>query len=178
MTRLILIFSLAAALAACKEDVTVEAPEPVAMTPEAVGYYCQMDVLDHDGPKAQIHVAHLDKPLWFGQVRDAIAYTRLPEETAEVTAIYVHDMANAESWADPGSENWIAVEDAYFVIESSRTGGMGAPEAVPFGSPEAASTFIAEHGGQTVRLAEITDDYVLAPVDVSSVTPSAPESVQ
>lgn len=178
MIRLFLIFCLATALAACKEDVAVEAPKPVAMTVEAVGYYCQMDILDHEGPKAQIHVSHLDQPLWFGQVRDAIAYTRLPEETAEVTAIYVHDMANAASWSDPGKENWIAVEDAYFVIESSRTGGMGAPEAVPFGSAESASAFIAQHGGRTVRLSEITDDYVLAPVDVSAVAPEEPESVQ
>ncbi len=178
MIRLILIVSLATALAACKEEVAVEAPKPVAMTVEAVGYYCQMDILDHEGPKAQIHVSHLDQPLWFGQVRDAIAYTRLPEETAEITAIYVHDMANAASWADPGKENWIAVKDAYFVVESRRTGGMGAPEAVPFGSAEAAADFIAEHGGQTVRLEQITDDYVLAPVDVSVVAPGASESVQ
>ncbi|MGI9371535.1 MAG: nitrous oxide reductase accessory protein NosL [Hyphomicrobiales bacterium] len=164
-------------LSACQENEAAAPPSPVAMTNEAVGYYCQMDVLEHSGPKAQIHLAKHSQPIWFAQVRDAIAYTRLPEETAEVTAVYVHDMGAAESWQHPGTDNWVNASEAYFVLGSTKTGGMGAPEAVPFAEKQAAETFIAQHGGQLAKLSEIPDGYVLAPVNVSAANDASQEGV-
>jgi len=154
------------ALAACKPEVAAEKPLPVAMTETAVGHYCQMDVLEHDGPKAQVHLSHLDHPFWFTQVRDAIVFQRLPEETAKISAIYVSDMGATTNWADPGAENWVDADAAHFVINSTRAGGMGAPEAVPFSDQAVAEAFAAEHGGDVMKLADIPDDYVLAPVEV------------
>ena len=176
--RFLCVACAALALAACKPEAAAELPAPTVMTEEAVGYYCQMNLFEHEGPKAQIHVAGMPQPLWFSQVRDAIAYTRLPEETDEVTAFYVSDMGRAESWADPGADNWVAAEQAYFVIESRQTGGMGAPEAVPFGDLAKAEAFAAEKGGRVVALAEIPDDYVLAPVDISSLATRPGEVAQ
>ncbi len=77
--RLALVASLLL-VAGCREDGEAAAPRAVAMTDEALGHYCQMDLREHDGPVAQIHLAGFDHPIWFSQVRDAIAYTRLPEE--------------------------------------------------------------------------------------------------
>lgn len=167
MNRVLAGMVLVFAVSACREEVAA-IPEPVAMTREAMGYYCQMDVLEHEGPRAQIHLAQFDHPIWFSQVRDAVAFTRLPEETAEVRAIYVSDMGNAADWADPGAENWVAADAAHFVIGSRRAGGMGAPEAVPFSEIAAAEAFAADHGGHIVGFADIPDDYVLAPVEIGS----------
>lgn len=152
----------------CFEEKVVEKPDPVSMTAEAVGHYCQMNVLEHEGPKAQIHISGLSEPLWFSQVRDAVVFTRLPEETSPVAAIYVSDMGRADSWADPGPENWIDSDLAYFVIESRQAGGMGAPEVIPFGDRNDAETFTRRNGGRVVRFAEIPEDYVLSPVDAAS----------
>jgi len=167
MIRIVAVLALSLFVGGCFEETVTEKPGPVAMTLEAVGHYCQMNVLEHDGPKAQIHIAGVTEPLWFSQIRDAVVFTRLPEETAEITAIYVNDMGRADSWADPGADNWVDAELAFFVIGSSRTGGMGAPEAIPFGMQTDAEAFVAQHGGEVVRFAEIPEAYVLAPVDTA-----------
>ena len=101
---------LVAALAGCREE-AVPRPDPVAMTEEAIGHFCQMNLLEHPGPKAQVHLEGMPgTPLFFSQVRDAVAFRLLPEQQGEITAIYVSDMAKAP-WADPGATNWIAAED-------------------------------------------------------------------
>ena len=155
----------ALALAGCWEEEVVVKPAAIELTREAAGHYCQMTVLDHHGPKAQIHLAGLSQPVWFTQIRDAVAFTLLPEETSEVAAFYVTDMSRA-SWDEPPRDNWIPAETAFYVIESQRKGGMGGPEAVPFGAREAADKFAANNGGRVVTYAEIPKDYVLSPVDV------------
>lgn len=153
-------------LAACREETAAAKPEPVAMTAEALGYYCQMNIFEHDGPVAQIFRAGFEQPIWFSQVRDAIAFMRLPEETDEVTAFYVSDMSDDPLGGRPDPITWVDAEEARFVIGGGLAGGMGAPEAVPFGDPEAAKAYGAERGGEVVGLAAIPDAYVLAPVEI------------
>ncbi|WP_112322517.1 nitrous oxide reductase accessory protein NosL [Oceanibium sediminis] len=159
MKRLFFAFGILA-LAACREEV-VQKPDPVPLTAEAVGYYCQMELLDHEGPKGQVHLDGLPAPLFFGQVKDAVAYLHMPEQSHTVRATYVQDMASATSWAAPGA--WIAAEDAVYVIGSSQMGGMNAPEFVPFATADAARAFAAHHGGEVRRFAEIAPEDVLAP---------------
>ena len=166
MIRLAAPVALALLAVACSDDGPVTIPGPIAMTEEAVGHYCQMIVLEHAGPKAQVHIAGISAPIWFSQVRDAFVFDRLPEETAEVVAIYVHDMGAAASWEEPGNDNWVASHEAVYVIESERRGGMGAPEFVPFAERAAAEGFVAVFGGRIIAYAEITDAMVLAPVEV------------
>jgi len=157
-----------ALLTACKEDATAVAPEPVVMTMEILGHYCQMNIAEHDGPKGQIHLEGYPGPIFFGQVRDAIAYLREPEQTARVTAAYVSDMSNAESWSVPGDDNWIAVADAHFVVGSSAIGGMGAPELVPFGQESDAIAFVVSNGGEVLKLDDIPASAVLGGIDRAS----------
>lgn len=154
------------ALVACNEDETASRPAPVAMTEEALGHYCQMTLVEHPGPKAQIHLAGMPAPLFFSQVRDAIAYQRMPEQSHAITAIYVNDMAAAPSWEAPGIDNWLLAENALFVVGSDAKGGMAAPELVPFSSRTAAEAFKAERGGAILSLAEIPDAEVLTPVEL------------
>lgn len=158
--RAILLLTFAAlALAACKEDEAVNLPEPVELSTEAVGYYCQMDLLEHAGPKGQIHLAGMPAPIFFSQVRDAIAYLHMPEQSHAVLATYVQDMAGAASWERPAG--WIAVAEAVYVVGSDRMGGMGAPEFVPFSDIAGAEAFMAGHGGAIRRFDEITAADVL-----------------
>ena len=150
----------------CKDDTAqTSKPDAVTLTAEATGHYCQMEILEHQGPKAQVHLAGSLTPLWFGQVRDGIAYLKSPEQSAEILAVYVNDMGAAPSWAEPGADNWIDVDTAYFVVGSDAVGGMGAPEITPFSDARKANEFADERGGEVMRLAEIPVETVLSPVE-------------
>ena len=167
------------ALSACNEQSAKQVvPAPVAMTEEAVGHYCNMNILEHTGPKAQVHLERLMFPIFFSQVRDAIAFMRLPEETQEAVVIYVNDMGKSAQWDFPGDDTWIDIQKAFFVINSTRAGSMGAPEAIPFGTEAAAKSFSVKHGGEVTRLAEIPDAYVLGPVDLKRQSQSMSGTVR
>lgn len=146
-------------LAACQGDTEQALPQPVPLNQDAVGHYCQMYVLDHGGPKAQIHLSRIDAPLWFAQVSEAVAYVHDPEQIAEIAAIYVTDLGKAKSWGDVGADNWIDAKSAFYVIGSKRMGGMGTPEALPFGKRQAAEVFAGAHGGRVLRFDEIPANY-------------------
>lgn len=152
----------AAALAGCRDETKSSAlPPPHALSADAIGNYCGMNVLEHPGPKGQILLAGWPEPVWFSSARDTFAYTLLPEESKTIAAIYVSDMARAESWDNPGIKNWIDARKASFVIGSRMRSGMGADEAVPFSDRAAAERFVAEHGGRIVGFAEVPRDYIL-----------------
>jgi copper chaperone NosL len=166
--RSLLIVGSLALLAAC-QDKAAQDTTPQDMTAETLGHYCQMNLLEHSGPKGQVFLEGMPAPLFFSQVRDAIAYTRGPEQMAPISAVYVNDMgASGATWERPGDGNWIAVDKAVYVVGSARQGGMGAPETVPFSTREAAETFIRAEGGRVLSLAEITDEIVLTPVEDNS----------
>lgn len=151
-------------------DEDAEAPKPQAITADATGHYCNMLLSEHEGPKGQIFLKSEKQPIWFSSVRDTITFTLLPEEPKDIAAIYVTDMTSAD-WSRPGDDTWIDAREAFYVIGSERTGGMGAPEAVPFRAEEAAKSFQAEHGGEVVRYDGIPKDYVLAPVEPDAASP-------
>ena len=148
--------------AGCGEEEEAAArPAPVDLTRDAVGHYCNMIVADHEGPKAQLFLTGRAEPIWFSSVRDAIAFTMLPDEPKTIAAIYVNDMGRA-TWSSPEPGTWIDAETAHYVIGSRMRGGMGAAEAVPFAERAAAESFAARHGGETVSLAEVPRHYILA----------------
>lgn len=165
MKRLALL-ALCAFLAACQQD---EAQDTTAlpMTAETTGFFCQMNLLEHPGPKAQIHLeGYPAMPIYFSQVRDGIAFLRLPEKLAPVLKVWVSDMgAPGASWEVPGEANWIAAEDAVYVLNSRREGGMGLAEVVPFGDPARARDFAAEWGGEVVAWDAIPDSVIAAPAE-------------
>lgn len=152
-------------LAACSEQAN-ETPSAAALTDSAIGFYDQMFVVDHDGPKGQIHLSGESEPLWFSQTRDGIAYIKSQERTAEVLVFYVNDMGGTTNWADPGAENWIDANNAYFVIGSDAVGGMGSPEMVPFAMESDANAYARDHGGHVMRLAGIDPSDALVPVEM------------
>ncbi|WP_068083751.1 nitrous oxide reductase accessory protein NosL [Polycladidibacter stylochi] len=155
-------------LTACSSDgeKSTKRPGAVALTADAVSHYCQMNVLEHPGPKAQIHIADAPAPLFFAQVRDAIAFLKSEERPGEVVAVYVSDMGKAKSWEHPGIHNWILAQNAMFVVGAHQAGGMGAPEVVPFGSLEKANLYAARKGGRVMTLKEIPSEAVLGGINL------------
>ncbi len=150
------------ALAACDDPETAQAPPPPQeLSADAVGHYCGMIVLEHSGPKGQIILKSRKEPVWFSSARDAVAFTLLPEEAKDIQAIYVSDMAKAPTWDEPGTTNWVEARQAFFVIGSDKSGGMGAAEAAPFSDRSVAEAFAQDHGGEVVAFADIPHDYVL-----------------
>ena len=160
--------ALVVLLAGCREDQASVAPDPVAMTDDALGHFCQMALSEMTGPKAQIFLDGQPFPIFFAQARDGIAYLKEPEKTAGILAFYVSDMSHATSWDDPGADNWIAAKDAHFVVGADIKGGMGAPELVPFGDLSDARAFAASNGGLVMGLDSIPEDAVLGGVDFDS----------
>jgi len=157
-------------LAACQEDVAQNI-DPVAMTAETTGHFCQMNLLEHEGPKGQVHLEGLPgMPHFFSQVSDTVAYLRLPEQSHKILAIYVSDMGAAgATWADPGAANWIDAKSAYYVVGAEMEGGMGAPEIVPFAELSAAQKFAVNHGGKIMGLDEIPE----SAINPAPITPPA-----
>jgi copper chaperone NosL len=159
-TAICLLAGVVLVLGACNEEVS--APQPAHLTRAAIGHYCNMIVADHPGPKIQIHENGKGEPKWFSSVRDGLAYLVLPGEAHKVTAVYVHDMGRAASWDEPQSQAiWIDANQAFFVIDSSMRGGMGAMEAVPFLERGQAEAFAAQHGGKVLTLTQIPHDYIV-----------------
>lgn len=147
-------------LGGCQEEIIT--PDPVEITREAEGFYCNMIVVDHPGPKAQVYEKDRAQAIWFTSVRDALAYNILPGEAQEVLAIYVHDMGQATSWDSPEADGiWIKATEAFYVIDSRKRGGMGAKETIPFGDQAQAEKFVGEFGGRVVAYSDISPDYIL-----------------
>ncbi len=155
--------ALALPLAACGDD-RAAPPPPHRLDPDAVAYFCGMVVADHPGPKGQILLTDRDEPIWFSSVRDAFAFFLSPTEPRNIAAFYVNDMTAAD-WNAPSDDSWIDAHRAWYVIGSDRRGGMGAPEAIPFGTKDAAARFAAAHGGRVVSFDEMPKDYILEAPD-------------
>ena len=121
------------AIAACGDQASEDAAPPPAktLTADAIGHFCGMLVVNHEGPKGQVIIKGQAEPLWFVSVRDAIAYSRLPDEAWKVEAVYVSDIGSADSWANPGTDNWIPIEEAYLVVDSASI-AAAPPQAISF----------------------------------------------
>ncbi len=131
------------------------------MSRASVGFYCNMIVADHSGPKAQVYEKGKNKPLWFSQVRDAFAYKSMPGEAQNISIIYVHDMGQAVSYEHPQvSGIWTDAASAFYVINSDKRGGMGARETIPFKEKAKAEMFAKLNQGIVVAFNDIPLDYL------------------
>ena len=118
-------------LAACDAAEQVAGPPPREPGPTDVGNYCGMVLVEHPGPKAQIFLTSRADPLWFTQVRDAIAFTRLPEEPRDITAIWVNDMGRATDWQAPQAGAWTDARDHVALAGLRARRGLDDPAGSP-----------------------------------------------
>ena len=160
MKRLALAALLALSLAACREETTALAA-PVTLTADAVGRYCGMNLMEHEGPKGQVVLSKDLGAYWFSSARDTVAFTMMPDEVKDYGGLYVSDMAKAKSWGDPGADNWIDAKSAFYVVGAKVEAAMGGAEIVPFGTREAAEAFARDKGGTVRGFDELTPDEVL-----------------
>jgi copper chaperone NosL len=170
-------FLSALLIAGCEGETKSPPPVPFALTSEAIGRYCGMNVLEHAGPKGQVILdAKVGEPIWFSSARDTLAFTMLPEEPKDYVAVYVSDMGKAPSWDKPGATNWIDARKAFYVIGSTLRGGMGAEETVPFSAPEAAAKFAGKNGGKVMSFGDVPRDYVLGTGGAETLKETTPVS--
>lgn len=136
-------------------------PDPHPITADAVGHYCSMDLIEHDGPKGQIFIRGNSEPLWFSTIRQTLAYTIMPDSPRGLDAIYVTDMAIVQNMRQPEADSWMDAREAYFVTESKLPGGMGGEDPLPFSDRSKAEEFAATYGGTILTFDEIPEDYIL-----------------
>jgi copper chaperone NosL len=160
MRRLALaILLLSSPLSACR-DKQAALPPPQEFSADSTAQFCGMLLSEHGGPKGQIFLRDNAKPLWFASVRDALAFTRMPEMPKAIVAIYVNDMGRARNWDQPEKGTWIEARRAVYVIGSHRRSGMDTDEAVPFSDEAAARRFEAEYSGRIVSFADMPQSYI------------------
>lgn len=149
-------------LLACDNSSPKQIFTPQAVTRDDIGYYCNMIVEDHTGPKGQILLTNKENAVWFTSARDAVAFTLLPDEPNNIAAFYVTAMDEAE-WNHPEKQisSWIHAKLAWYVIKSKKRGGMGQMEVIPFKLKRSASNFVKEYGGEVVSYIDIPENYIL-----------------
>lgn len=158
----LLVSAVFVALAGCSsQDDPANKPEPWPITADAVGHYCSMDLIEHDGPKGQVFIRGRADPLWFSTIRQVLAYTIMPDSPRGLDAIYVTDMAIVKNMRQPEPESWMDAREAYYVTESKLPGGMGGEDPLPFSDREKAEAFISEYGGKILMFDEIPEEYIL-----------------
>ena len=150
---------LALPLMACREDSVASLP-PETMTAEAVGRYCGMNLTEHEGPKGQVVLSPEMGAYWFSSARDTVAFSMMPDEVKDYGGLYVSDMDRAESWANPGADNWVDAKAAFYVVGAQVPAAMGGAEIVPFGTRAGAEKFAHDKGGRVQTFAELTPDEV------------------
>jgi len=91
-----------------------------------MGVFCGMNLMEHPGPKGQIITAGRIDPFWFTSVRDTVAFTLMPDSPR-----YQGDLCFGHGARDKlgksGRDQLDRRRKAFFVIESRKQGGMGAP---------------------------------------------------
>ena len=171
MKKIMLTLFAAAALAACSPSDsgsnTAAKPQPHAISDNAKGYFCTMNLPEHTGPKAQIFLeSKPDEPLWFSTVTQIFGFVQQPGEPKDITAMYVTDMGGLPDadWEKPLTANakWIDAKTAHYVIESKYIGGMGTQDAIPFSDPAQAQAFVQKNGGRVVSFDQMPDSFIYA----------------
>ena len=121
---------------------------------------CELDgmlLADYPGPKAQIHFAGQDKPVFFCDTVELFNTLLAGEQVRPVKAVFVQDMGQAD-WDKPQG-HWIDAKSAYYVLGSKRHGSMG-PTIASFAQEVDANKFAELFGGKVLRFADIKRDMV------------------
>jgi thiamine biosynthesis lipoprotein len=135
-----------------------EGAAPQALTGAEVCAIDGMILSDYDGPKAQI-LWRDGRRTFYCEAREAFAEWLDRIRRKRIIEFYVQDFSD-RGWGNY-PDHWIRAQDAVFVIESEKLGAMGS-SFVSFLDSAEADAFSAEHGGRSLRLAEITPDVYAA----------------
>jgi copper chaperone NosL len=149
---IILSISLVTTLVACqKTDAPIVAQEITA------GTSCSLDgmtLADFPGPKAQIHYA-VGEPDYFCDTVEMFSIYLKPEQKKTITGIFTQDMGVSD-WEKPQG-NWIDAKQAFYVLDSKKTGSMG-PTIASFLNQQDADNFVKDFGGKVLPFDKVTAD--------------------
>lgn len=159
MTRRSIFFTalLGCALLGCDQSSSTKPLAPVEIDASTA---CELDgmlLADYPGPKAQIHYAGQETPIFFCDTVEMFHILLAPEQVKAIRAVYVQDMGKAD-WAQPRG-NWIDAKSGFYVLGSKRHGSMG-PTIASFAQELDARKFAEQWGGKLLRYAEVKLDMV------------------
>lgn len=166
-----------AVVAGCTEraDETTETPVPVSLGGGKQDDQGGMIIGEHFGPNGQIYYrdhepAGHDNPAWFHTLAHGLFpyYFEHERRGWEAEAVYVTDYSRVDyTVTEAQSQTFIsshvapetfgAASAMQYVSGSDAHGGMG-PELIPFGDPDDAQAFTAEHGGALLAFEDITEE--------------------
>jgi len=126
------------------------------LTPDTACSLDGMLLMDHPGPKGQIHYDHGPAD-FFCDTKEMFAIYLKPELRRRVVAVFTQDMGRAD-WDRP-LHHWIDARTAFFVAGSSRHGSMG-PTLASFAREADAQAFAGRHGGKVLRFDGVTPEMV------------------
>ena len=133
------------------EPDTLAAPQPI--TAEDTCHVCGMTILQFPGPKGEAFLRGDSQALKFCSTLELFTFLQQPENEAQLSQAYVHDIGKTP-WAAPENDAFIHAKDALYVIGHDQPGAMGHTLA-SFAEQADAQAFIDEHGGEVIRYADI-----------------------
>jgi copper chaperone NosL len=120
---------------------------------------CSLDgmlLMDHPGPKGQVHYDQ-GPPDFFCDTKEMFAIYLRPEQRKRVVGVFTQDMGKAD-WSRPEG-HWIDAKAAFYVFGSTLHGSMG-PTVASFAREEDAQAFAKKNGGRVLRFENVTLDLV------------------
>lgn len=158
--KISLVALLAVFLTACGNDSsTAIVKQAVAIESGDECHLCGMIITQFPGPKGETFSKHAEQAQKFCSTRDMFAYYLQPENKGHTTQLYVHDMAKSH-WDRPDDTHFTDAKTAWYVIEHSQQGSMGATLA-SFSDKEHANSFAKEFGGRVIDFTQIDTELVL-----------------
>lgn len=117
---------------------------------------CGMLIGPYPGPRGEVYVTGVDKPLKLGGTRDFFAYVTQPDVATRLESAYVQDCARID-WTHPSDAagSFVDARAAFYVAWQPLPGEMG-PTFASFAKRADAETFIGTHGGALLRFDRIT----------------------
>jgi copper chaperone NosL len=156
VVRLLTLLLTGLLLTACSEDTpeNLAAQRAIAIESGEECHLCGMIITNFPGPKGQLYERGQSQNRRFCSTRDMFAYLLDPEHQHNIQRAFVHDMA-VTPWDHPDEDTYIDAREAWYVVGSSRKGGMG-PTLASFAEEAHASAFALKYGGQLYRFEQIS----------------------
>jgi len=147
-SALIGLMTAALLLGGCQDtsQETLAAPEPIASGDSC--HVCGMLITSHPGPKGEAFLGNNAAPLKFCSTAELFTFLKQPENAAQLSHAYVHDVARS-AWETPDDSAFIRANEALYVIGHDQRGSMGHTLA-SFAQREDAEAFMQRHGGNII----------------------------
>lgn len=129
-------------------------------------HLCGMIISQYPGPKGELYRQEVtqensNKVKKFCSTRDLFSFYLDPENTRNMTKMFVHDMSKSP-WTKADDQYFIDATKAWYVSGSTKSGAMGMTLA-SFSSQQQAQQFSVEFGGEVLSFSQITLQIVSQP---------------